>query len=184
MKEKKIKTNKIPRHFFITKGFGVDPYEKHAGAYHMALYDAKIADFNIQTYSSVLSPDSKLVTLDEIELGSFGSELKCIMSCEFGEFGEFISAGIIYAWMYEDDNLDKKHGGLVCEVHGKFSVESLEERLYLVLNNLFEKTYKDQGLFLGEPNVIIESGSVPNDIRYGCALVSLCFIDYITQSNY
>jgi arginine decarboxylase len=179
MGEIKIKNNKIPRKFFITKGFGVDPYEKHAGAYHMALFDANIADFNIETYSSVLSPNAELVTLDEIDLDKYGGELKCIMSCEFGEFGEYISAGIIYAWMYKDESFNEKHGGLVCEVHGKFSVEMLEERLYLVLNNLFENTYKKQGLFLGEPIVNIESGSVPNNIRYGCALVSLCFVDFI-----
>jgi len=181
MDDKKIKKNKIPHQFFITKGFGIDPFEKHAGAYHMALYDARIADFNIETYSSVLSSNAELVTLDDIDLDNFGSELKCIMSCEFGEFGEYISAGIIYAWMYKDENFNEKYGGLVCEVHGKFSVEMLEERLYLVLNNLFEKTYKQQDLFLGEPTVIIESGSVPNNIRYGCALVSLCFINHIIQ---
>jgi arginine decarboxylase len=177
----KIKRNKTPHKFFITKGFGIDPYEKHAGAYHMALFDANIADFNIQTYSSVLPSTAEVVSFDDIDLDCFGSELKCIMSCEFGEFGEHISAGVIYAWMYKDANLNEKHGGLVCEVHGKFSVENLEERLYLVLNNLFDKTYKQQGLYLGEPTVVIESGSVPNDVRYGCALVSLCFIDFITQ---
>lgn len=180
MNNKKVKGNKIPRNFFVTKGFGVDPFEKHAGAYHMALYDANIANFNIQTYSSVLSPEAKIITLDEIDLDDFGGELKCIMSCEFGEFGEFISAGIIYAWLYKDEDFTEKFGGLVCEVHGKFSVESIEERLYLVLNNLYENTYKQQELFMGEPAVVIESGSVPNNIRYGCALVALCFIDYIT----
>ena len=54
----------------------------------------------------------------------------------------------------------------------------LEERLYFVLNNLFEKTYKSQGLFLGEPQVISQGGSVPNNVRYGCALVSICFVNY------
>lgn len=177
MKDKYIK-NLVPHQFFITKGFGVDPFEKHAGAYHMALYDAGIADYNIQTYSSVLPPTAKLVSLDEIDLDIHGAELKTIMSCEFGEFGEFISAGIIYAWMYKDEDLDHKHGGLVCEVHGKFTIETLEERLFLVLNNLFEKTYKDKGLYLGEPVLITQGGSIPNDVRYGCALAALCFTNY------
>jgi len=179
MSKREIRKNKIPHQFFVTKGFGVDPFEKHAGAYHMALYDAGIANYNIQTYSSVLSPHSELVTLDEIDLDTYGSEMKCIMSCEFGEFGEYISAGVAYAWMYKDQNFDKKFGGIVCEVHGKFAIDMLEERLYMVLNNLYEKTYKSQGLFLGEPQVISQGGSVPNNIRYGCALVSLCFIDYL-----
>jgi len=173
--------NKIPNQFFITKGFGVDPFEKHAGAFHMALYDAGIADYNIQQYSSVLPATSKLVTLDEIDLDVHGAEMKTIMSYEFGDYGEYISAGIIYAWMYNDENLDDKYGGLVCEVHGKYTIESLEERLVLVLNNLFDNTYKNRGkgLYLGEPSIITQGGSIPNDVRYGCALVSLCFINYI-----
>jgi arginine decarboxylase len=178
MAKKDIRKNKTPHEFFITKGFGIDPFEKHAGAYHMALFDAGIANFNIQTYSSVLSPNSELLSLDEIDLDDYGSEMKCIMSTEFGEFGEYISAGIAYAWMYKDENFDKKFGGLVCEVHGKFAIDMLEERLYIVLNNLFEKTYKGQGLFLGEPQVISQGGSVPNNVRYGCALVSICFVNY------
>ena len=171
--------NLIPNQFFITKGFGVDPYEKHAGAYHMALYDAGIADFNIMTYSSVLPPTAQLISLDEIDLDVHGSEMKTIMSYEFGEFGEFISAGIIYAWMYKDKDFDHKYGGLVCEVHGKFTVPTLEERLYLVLNNLYENTYKNKGLYLGEPQTYTQGGSIPNDIRYGCALVALCFVNYL-----
>ncbi|MFW6219736.1 MAG: pyruvoyl-dependent arginine decarboxylase [bacterium] len=171
--------NRIPNNFFITKGFGVDGYEKHAGAYHMALYDAGIADFNIMSYSSVLPPNAHLLSLDEVDLPIHGSEMYTIQSVAFGEFGENISAGIIYAWMYEDENFTKKHGGLVCEINGNYTIPILEERLYIVINNLFEKTYKNRGLFLGEPEVITQGGSVPNDVRYGCALVSICFIDYI-----
>jgi arginine decarboxylase len=178
MHKDKLTKNLIPHQFFITKGFGVDSFEKHAGAYHMALYDAGIADYNIQTYSSVLPPTAKLVSLDEIDLDPHGTELKTIMSCEFGEFGEFISAGIIYAWMYKDENFDHKYGGLVCEVHGKYTIETLEERLFLVLNNLFNRTYKEKGLYLGDPTLISQGGSIPNDARYGCALTAMCFINY------
>jgi arginine decarboxylase len=183
VKDHKLVKNLIPHQFFITKGFGIDSYEKHAGAYHMALYDAGIADFNIQSYSSVIPATSKLVTLDEIDLDPHGTELKTILSCEFGEFGEFISAGLSYAWMYEDENLDHKHGGLVCEVHGKYAIETLEERLFIVLNNLFDRTYKEKGLFLGEPTIITQGGSIPNDVRYGCALVSMCFINYMENEK-
>ena len=38
--------------WFINPCFDVT--EKHAGSYHMALYDAGISDFNIMTYSSVI----------------------------------------------------------------------------------------------------------------------------------
>ena len=171
--------NRIPNNFFITKGFGIDPYEKHAGAYHMALYDAGISDYNIITYSSVIPPTSELLSLDEVDLQCHGSEMYTIQSVGFGEFGERISAGIVWAWMYNDENFDDKYGGLVCEINGKYDIPTLEERLHIVINNLFEKTYQQRGLFLGEPQIITQGGAVPNDIRYGCALVSICFVDYI-----
>ena len=176
-----IFTNRIPNNFFVTKGFGIDNYEKHAGAYHMALFDAGIADFNIMTYSSVLPSTSHQLSLDDIDLPVHGSEMYTIQSVAFGEFGENISAGIIFAWMYKDEDLSEKYGGLVCEINGKYTIPTLEERLYTVLNNLFDKTYKTKGLYLGEPLITTQGGSVPNDVRYGCTLVSLCFVDYIIE---
>lgn len=172
--------NRLPNTFFVTKGFGIDPYEKHAGAYHMALFDAGIADYNIVNYSSVLPATVQLKTLDEIDLPLYGSEMYCIQSIVYGEFGENISAGIVFAWLYEDKDFEKKHGILVCEVGGKYNIPTLEDRLYTVINNLYENTYKTKGLYLGEPQIITQGGSVPNDIRYGCALVSLCVVDYLT----
>lgn len=55
----------------------------------------------------------------------FGSELKTIMSVSNGFQDEFVSAGL-YARMYEDENFDKKVGGLVCEVNGRYRIEELE----------------------------------------------------------
>lgn len=178
-RELKVVKNRYPNEFFITKGFGTDPYEKHAGAYHMALFDAGIADFNIMTYSSVLPASAKLITLDEIDLDEHGAELYTIMSTGFGDFGEHVSAGIAYAWMYHDEDFTQKYGGLVCEVNGKYTIDTLEDRLLIVINNLFDKTYRQKGLFMGEPNIITQGGSVPNNIRYGCAIVSLCFVNYL-----
>ena len=52
--------NLIPNTFFTTKGSGESDLEKHAGSYHMALYDAGIADYNIMVYSSVLPATARL----------------------------------------------------------------------------------------------------------------------------
>ena len=71
--------NLIPNTFFITKGSGESDLEKHAGSYHMALYDAGISDFNIMTYSSVIPATAHLATMDELDLPPFGSEMKTIM---------------------------------------------------------------------------------------------------------
>ena len=128
--------NLIPNEFFITKGSGCSEYALHAGSYHHALFDAKIANYNIITYSSVLPSTSKLISLDEIDMPPFGSELKTIMACNHGFYGEHISSGIIWAWMYSDEAMEKKIGGLVCELGGYFDAETLEERLYKAHNDL------------------------------------------------
>ena len=89
--------NLIPNTFFITKGSGESDLEKHAGSYHMALYDAGISDFNIMTYSSVIPATAHLATMDELDLPPFGSEMKTIMAVSHGYQDEFVSAGVVYA---------------------------------------------------------------------------------------
>ena len=86
--------NLIPNTFFITKGSGESDLEKHAGSYHMALYDAGISDFNIMTYSSVIPATAHLATMDELDLPPFGSEMKTIMAVSHGYQDEFVSASL------------------------------------------------------------------------------------------
>jgi len=168
--------NRKPKTFFITKGSGDDNYEKHAGSYHMALWDAGISDYNIMVYSSVLPKTAEKKSLDEIDLPDFGSELYTITSCCHGRYGEHISAGVVYAWMYDSENMDNKVGGLVCEVSGHYRAEDIEEKLLTVINNLYQRTYRTRGYVLGEPTTVIETHTVNG--MYGTSIVSLCFIDY------
>jgi len=170
----KLVGNLIPENFFVAKGSGESELEKHAGSYHMALHDAGIADYNIMTYSSVIPGTAHLVTLDEIDLPPFGSELKSIMAVSHGYQDEFISAGIVYAWMYRDENFDDKVGGLVCEVSGRYRIEELESRLIRVIKDLHERTYNK--FYIGDLNFITEGITIEK--RYGTALAALCFIDF------
>ena len=169
-----MKENRIPNEFFITKGSGCSEYAIHPGSYHMALHDAGIAEYNIVNYSSVLPATSKLVTFDEIDMPPFGSELCTIMACANGYYGEHISAGIIHAWMYKDKDFEQKVGGVACELAGYFDTETLEKRLYTILDDLYKRTFSQY--FLGEPDVTIESLTI--DKRYGTALAALCFVNY------
>jgi len=166
--------NLIPETFFVTKGSGDSELEKHAGSYHMALHDAGIADYNIMTYSSVIPGTAKLITMDEVDMPPFGSELKTIMAVSHGFQDEFVSAGIIYAWMYRDENFDDKVGGLVCEVSGRFRIEELEARLIRVITDLHQRTYRR--FYLGELNFVTEGITIEK--RYGTAIAALCFIDF------
>jgi len=166
--------NRVPHEFFITKGSGCSELALHPGSYHMALHDAGIHEFNIIGYSSVLPATSKLLSMDEVDLPPFGSELCTIMAHADGMYGEHISAGIIYAWLYKDDTCEEKIGGIVCELAGYFDVESLEERLYSVLKDMHHKTFHKY--YLGEPQVMTESLTI--DKRYGTAIVAMCFVNY------
>ena len=160
--------------FFVTKGSGESDLELHAGSYHMALHDAGISDFNIMVYSSVLPATAHIASMDEIDLPPFGSELKTILAVSHGQQDEFVSAGVVYAWMYADENFDKKVGGLVCEVSGRYRIEELEARLIRVINDLHQKTYGHY--YLGELNFVTEGITIEK--RYGTALAGLCFIDF------
>lgn len=166
--------NLIPHTFFATKGSGESDLELHAGSYHMALYDAGISDFNIMVYSSVLPATAHLASMDEIDLPPFGSEMKTIMSVSHGQQDEFVSAGIVYAWMYKDEDFNEKVGGLVCEVSGRYRIEELEARLIRVITDLHEKTYSQY--YLGEMNFVSEGITIQK--RYGTALAALCFVDF------
>lgn len=166
--------NLIPHTFFVTKGSGESDLELHAGSYHMALYDAGISDFNIMVYSSVLPATAHLASMDEIDLPPFGSEMKTIMSVSHGQQDEFVSAGIVYAWMYKDEDFNEKVGGLVCEVSGRYRIEELEARLIRVITDLHEKTYSQY--YLGEMNFVSEGITIQK--RYGTALAALCFVDF------
>lgn len=171
----KYKENLIPNEFFMVKGSGCSEHAIHPGSYHIALYEAGIHNYNIVGYSSVIPATAKLISLDEVKLPPFGSELKTIMACTHGYYGEHISAGIIWSWLYKDEEFTEKVGGLVCELAGYFDIEALEERLYTVHNDLHKRTYKD--LYLGEQNIITESLTI--DMRYGTALAALCFINFL-----
>ena len=166
--------NLIPHTFFVTKGSGESDLELHAGSYHMALHDAGISDFNIMVYSSVLPATAHIASMDEIDLPPFGSELKTILAVSHGQQDEFVSAGVVYAWMYADENFDQKVGGLVCEVSGRYRIEELEARLIRVINDLHQKTYGH--FYLGELNFVTEGITIEK--RYGTALAGLCFIDF------
>lgn len=171
--------NRIPRNFIIVKGSGQSDLARHPGSYHFALKDANdIHKYNIINYSSVLHRDSKLVSLDEIDMPEHGSELMCIMANAEGVQGDTINAGIIYAYLYSSEELghENRVGGFVCELTNNGTSEQLEERLYQVLNDGFENTFKLEGLFLGEPICLIETLSVEK--RFGNALVAMCFIDF------
>ena len=163
--------NRIPYQYFITKGAGSSNYEVHAGSYHMALFDAGISDYNIQTYSSVL-PSTAIEVPKNFITPPFGSELYTIMSCIHGNQNDYISCGIITGELFDND---KKIGGLVCEVSGKYDENTeLMIQLQQTINDLHQRTYNQYSLL----NLKTITNSFQCEDKYGTCLVAVCFVSF------
>ena len=89
----KVFGNRIPKDYFVTAGMGDtdigpgdDPWE--TGSYDLALMDAKIANFNVMQYTSVLPPESREIPIAEAEkLFHHGAVIEVIMASVNGVKG-------------------------------------------------------------------------------------------------
>jgi arginine decarboxylase len=167
---------RIPKSFFITSGYGESDNTLHAGSYHIMLNMMGIAGQNIMNYSSVLPANCI-----EIEKPNWlyksevrGAVMEVIMSSCNGRAEELLSAGIIYAYTYEDEEMTKCTGGLVCEINGSYSDESLEYKLQEALKEIYNNGFSHE--YLGSPTIIKKSFTP--ELQYGSVGVALCFIDY------
>ena len=194
--KKTIKLNKThPAEFFITSGVGESNNTIHAGSYHLALKDAGIERGNIQTYSSMLSKYSYKVERDDVPDIDIGQELQCIISSYNGNDGEFINAGLAYAYLYKDETSEEHSGGLVVEIAGNFDDETLEEKLRVAIEELYagninsesydidtecEKgSFKEQKYLLGHINIHMKGMTISK--RYGTVVVAIVFINHIME---
>lgn len=164
---------RIPRDYFVTSGTGESDITVHAGSYHLALKDAGIEMSNIMTYSSILPKIAR-----EVEKPStiiHGSVVESIMAVASSTKGEMATAGIIYGWL-KDRITNEKYGGLVCEHNGNYSIEEVEKLLRESLDELYYNGFSEQ-FYLEKPRIITES--IKTRKKYGTALVSLCFTNYL-----
>lgn len=167
--------NRIPFHYFITKGSGQSDLTVHAGSYHLALKAAGIEMCNIMTYSSILPAIATEIPKPESNQIVHGSVMETILAVHTVGKHERATAGIIYSWLYDKSTKHKRYGGLVCEICGDYSEAELQERLKLSIEELYYNGYSDDWL-LGPPNFIIES-FIPTK-KFGTALAAICFVDY------
>ena len=165
--------NRIPVEYFITKGSGDSDFEIHAGSYHIALFEAKICNYNIQTYSSILPKESKEININNTNI-PFGSELYTIMSCVHGEKGEYLNCGIIFGELFDKD---KKIGSLVCEVVNKNENLNIKNKLKDVILDLHKNTYSQYEI----KNLKYITNEHKIDKKYGTCLVALCFYSFLNQ---
>ena len=165
--------NRIPKDYFVTTGTGESDITIHAGSYHLALKQAGIEMANIMTYSSILPKIANQVERPKhIE---HGAVMESIMAVANANKGERATAGIIFGWLF-NKKTNERYGGLVCEHNGNYTIEEIENLLRASLDELYFNGFSED-YHLKDINLITES-FVPEK-KYGTALVSLCFVNYI-----
>lgn len=162
----------LPLAYFLAEGFGESDLDYHTGAYHNALYDAKIHNQNIMTYSSMLAKDSYEISTPTITTIPRGAELKTIIAEAKGTKGDLVSAGLAFARIYKDG---EDQGGIVCELARKISEVELRPKLKQAIWDLFEKSYGDQYTL---EQVTIRTKEQEITKKYGSVLVAMCFPEH------
>jgi len=165
-----IVRNLIPRCYFITSGAGESDITIHAGSYHMALEDAGIAGCNIVRYSSIIPNEAREVKKPKLV---HGAELKVIEARADARKGKLATAGICYGWLYDKNN--RRFGGIVTEYLGNSSHGDAENELERGLEEIARASFRDKEL--RDVKMLIKSFEPSK--RYGTALVSICFVDFI-----
>ena len=165
--------NRIPRDYFVTQGKGESDITIHAGSYHLALKEAGIEMCNMVSYSSILPRIAREVKRPKVLV--HGAVMENISAVANAERGERASAGIIFAWLH-DKKTGKKFGGLVCEYNGHEEIKNVEKSLRASLNELYINGFSEK-YDLKNTRLTLES-FVPKK-KYGTALVSICFLNYV-----
>lgn len=165
--------NRVPKDYFVATGIGQSDITVHAGSYHLALKEAGIERYNIMTYSSILPAIAKKIQRPtNIQ---HGAVVETIMAVCNSKKGERATAGIIYGWLY-NKKPKEKYGGLVCEHQGNFEVEEIQTLLKLSLDELYYNGFSDE-YELKDIETFLKS--FKPEKKYGTALVSLCFTNYL-----
>jgi len=181
---KKIEiASRIPKKYVVVSGAGqssfgpgIDPWE--TAAYDLALLDAGIENCNIVKYTSVIPPESEVISYQEAyDLGLFhhGMALECIMAQVNGNQGQHICAGVGRAEVFCDGKLV---GGFAAEYEGYGSQKLAEKKLKEALAGIFERRYKKHAGFWMD-NMEFTTRDLVIDEQYGTVLVALCFVTFL-----
>ena len=176
-----ITTNKIPQSYFMTtgvgqsnEGAGIDHWE--TCAYDLALLDARIGNFNIIKYTSVIPKDAYEIDIVEAEkYFQHGAVMESIMAQVNGVKGEVICAGVGRMHVSKDGVLI---GGFAVEYEGHCSESQAEKYLEQDLQKLFKRRYGDDPFYKIE-DMNYTTRSLIVDDNYGTVLVAICFVSYI-----
>jgi len=172
--------NRIPHHFFVTTGAGQitqDAGSDHfeTGSYDLALLEAKIENFNVVKYTSVMPPEAEEITLEEAqEYFHHGAVLETIMAQMNGEQGQHICAGVGRCKVKVGGEFI---GGFAAEYEGFASSEKAKKILENDLKGIIKRRYHNAVVEVFDFEFAIKDLIV--DKEYGTVLAAICFVTYL-----
>lgn len=170
---------RIPFEFMATTGGGESDYgpgKDHfeTGSYDLALEDARIENFNVVPYTSVMPPEATYVPISEaIPRFHHGAVLEVIMASQNGLKGETITAGVGRCKVKVNGEFI---GGFAAEYEGNAVIDDVEALLEDDLKRIVERRYGDTAEMF---DVQFLTRSMTVTKRYGTVLAALAFISYI-----
>jgi arginine decarboxylase len=173
---------RVPKDYFISGGIGEtdlgggdDPWE--TGSYDLALKDAKIHNFNIIQYTSVMPKNAVRHEFEDIKDNLYhGAVLETIMANVNGKQGETITAGIITADIHLTS--DGSHlGGFVCEYQGKEPEEIAKQTLHDSMHGLVDRRFDSNEVKVSNIEYHIKSLDVKK--KFGTVISLVGYVSYM-----
>ncbi|EFJ07562.1 hypothetical protein SELMODRAFT_429737 [Selaginella moellendorffii] len=168
--------SRIPKHYFMVKGFGqtdagdgADPWE--TGSYDLALESAGIMDFNITQYSSVIPPESSKIEFHEAK-----------PFFRHGAVMEAIMARTSIPLKALDPQIRRKRdnaviGGYAAEYSGHARESEARRILQKDLEGIFKRRFDQEDYEVFEEDFMIQESEVEQG--FGTALAAICFVTYV-----
>lgn len=182
--------NRIPQYYFVTAGQGDtdigpgdDPWE--TGAYDLGLMEAKIENFNVMQYTSVIPPEAKEIPLSEAQkYFHHGAVIETIMAAVNGIKGDTLCTGV--GRIFVRRKFDGKCIGGFAAEYKKVHKEDIKladaeklakEMLHVSLMGIFNRRYDPKVYeYFGETHKV---NAFKVKYKFGTSLTALCWVSYI-----
>ena len=173
---------RVPLAYFVTWGYGdtdcgggVNPWE--TGSFDLALEMARIENFNLSRYTSVIPRQAYEVPIDVArQYFEHGAVLEGILASMNGTTGEIITAGVGRVHVYEKTS-GSYLGGFAAEYEGHADTPGAAEVLHTDLEGMLRRRYHPDDYEFRYDQPVIMSHRIAH--QYGTVLAGLCWLTYM-----